>query len=136
MPLTLVPFGQLSADEHRALFVVDYHLNNPPPWGHEEIPQYTGQSTIILSEMSSELRKRFKHCYYRVGGFADIRVVWPMKWPPPAANAYGWLPKLEFGDPGSPPYYNQINQALVGVAVPAFRYVTHEGEHIMAPGDA
>lgn len=104
MPLTLVSFEQLSAPEHRALFVVDYHLDNPPAVGHQLMPGYTDQSTLIMFEMNTELRKRFKHCYYRVGGFADVRVVWPMKWPAPAPNAYGWLPKLEFGDPDNSPY--------------------------------
>lgn len=38
MPLTHVAFEQLTADDHKALFVVDYHLDNPPPLGHEEMP--------------------------------------------------------------------------------------------------
>lgn len=135
MALTYVTFEQLPGLHHAALFVVDYHLNNPPDFGHSLEVQYINQETMIMFAPQGVDRKRFKHCYYRVGRFADIRVVWPMKWIAPSANAYGWLPKLEFGDPNSGPYYNGINPTLVNPIQP-FRYVAHDGTHVLPAAPA
>ena len=108
-------FEELKAGDPARLFLVDAHLHDPPARQHSFTPTFTGQETIIMTEQNAELRKRFKHCYYKVDSFSDVRVVWPMKWPAPAPNRLGWLPKLEFGNPENGPYYNQINPALAGV---------------------
>mgnify|MGYP006138560413 CR=1 FL=1 len=92
-------FEELKAGDPARLFLVDAHLHDPPARQHSFTPTFTGQETIIMTEQNAELRKRFKHCYYKVDSFSDVRVVWPMKWPAPAPNRLGWLPKLEFGNP-------------------------------------
>lgn len=39
---------------------------------------------------------------YQVGPFANVFLLWPLGWPPPAPNRFGYLPKAEFADnPGS-----------------------------------
>lgn len=134
MPLKQVTFEELPAIHHAALFVVDYHLNNPPEFGHNQEVRYLHETAIMFAPTGID-RKIFKHCYYRVGGFSDIRVVWLAKWIAPSANAYGWLPKLEFGDPNGGPYYNGINPALTAPIQP-FRYVAHDGTHVLPQAPA
>lgn len=75
MSLTQISFEQLSVMHHAALLVIDYHLSNPPAFGHNQEVIFLNQETIIMFSPQGIDRKRFKHCYYRVGGFSDIRVV-------------------------------------------------------------
>jgi hypothetical protein len=128
MPFASVTFEELNQEQHRKLFVVDYHLDNPPSLGNSSSVIFTGDERKIMFPSPPIKMNRFKHCIYKVGGF-EVVLVWPLKWPAPKDNAYGWLPKLEFGDPANTPYYNAINPALVDPVQP-FKYVTHTGEHI------
>ena len=129
MSLIYVTFEQLPGIHHAALFLVDSHLNNPPNFAHTLLPEFRNQETLILFAPNGIAAKRFKHCWYKVGGFTDIRVVWPTGWPAPRANTYGWLPKLEFGNPNEGPYYNGVNPALVNPVQP-FTYVDFNGNQI------
>lgn len=131
-----VTFEELSREQHRKLFVVDGHLDDPPELQNDLDVVFLNQETAIMTEMNTPLRKRFKHCVYRVGGFSDIRVVWPVKWPAPAPNRYGWLPKLEFGSPENGPYYNQIDPGLAGVSMEPFPYRAHDGKEVTGIGPA
>ncbi len=132
MSLIIVTFEALSVVHHAALFIVDYHLDNPPNYGHNLIPVFRDMETLINFPPNGIAAGRFKHCWYKVGGFTDIKVVWPRYWPAPSGNAYGWLPKLEFGNPANRPYYNEVNPALVNPVLP-FKYITHDGRHFTPP---
>lgn len=125
--LTEATFEQLPMSAHQSLFLVDYHLSVPLPYGHKFPEAKCYQSTIIMNVPSGIKAKRFKYCWYKVGGFDQVWVVWPLKWKCPGSNAYGWLPKLEFGDPAFPPYYTSINPHQPEAVAP-FRYVDCDGE--------
>jgi hypothetical protein len=119
---------------HSQLFYCDVHLNNPPQLQHALPAVFSNQETRINFPPPGISNKRFKLCHYRVGNW-QVMLVWPVAWKAPAANSLGWLPKLEFGDPNSGPYYTDVNPALTNPVAP-FTYTAHDGSQYTpsAPG--
>jgi hypothetical protein len=128
-----VTFESLSKEDHGKLFLVDCHLNNPPQLRNQEKVEFINQEFAVNFPPTGIKVKRFKLCTYKVGGFSDIKVAWPIGWKAPGANALGWLPKLEFGDPANGPYYNGVNPALTAPIAP-FSYIAHDGGEHTPPG--